>query len=103
MTTLERLGIDRMTPGERLTLAQDILESLAAEQPPLPLSDAKRQELGRRIADAAANPGDGIPWAEIEAAALARLSEPALLTQAALADWSRPEEDAAWSHLQPAK
>jgi hypothetical protein len=29
--------------------------------------------------------------------------EAALLTEAALAvDWSRPEEDAAWSHLQPA-
>jgi len=30
--------------------------------------------------------------------------EAALLADAALAaDWSRPEEDAAWSHLQPAK
>jgi hypothetical protein len=26
----------------------------------------------------------------------------ALLSEAALADWSRPEEDDAWSHLQPA-
>jgi hypothetical protein len=32
------------------------------------------------------------------------LSEAALLAEPALAaDWSRPEEDAAWSHLQPAK
>lgn len=30
--------------------------------------------------------------------------EAALLAQAALAaDWDRPEEDAAWSHLQPEK
>ena len=29
--------------------------------------------------------------------------EAAQLSEAALADWSRPEEDAAWSHLQPAK
>ena len=30
--------------------------------------------------------------------------EPALLAEPAIAaDWSRPEEDAAWSHLQPAK
>jgi hypothetical protein len=28
----------------------------------------------------------------------ARLSEPALAE-----DWNRPEEDAAWSHLQPAR
>ena len=29
--------------------------------------------------------------------------ETALLSEAALTDWSRPEEDAAWSHLQSAK
>ena len=30
--------------------------------------------------------------------------EAVMLAEAALAaDWSRPEEDAAWSHLQPAK
>ena len=28
------------------------------------------------------------------------LSETALLSEAALADWNRPEEDAAWAHLQ---
>jgi len=26
--------------------------------------------------------------------------ETALISEAALADWSRPEEDSAWSHLQ---
>jgi hypothetical protein len=30
-------------------------------------------------------------------------SEAALLAEPALADWSRPEEDAAWSYLQPGK
>ena len=31
-------------------------------------------------------------------------NETALLSEAALAeDWGRPEEDAAWSHLQPEK
>lgn len=29
--------------------------------------------------------------------------ETTLLSEAALADWNRPEEDAAWSHLQPGK
>jgi len=29
--------------------------------------------------------------------------ETALLSEAALADWNRPEEDAAWSHLQSAR
>ena len=32
------------------------------------------------------------------------LHDAALLSEAALAeDWNRPEEDAAWAHLQPAK
>jgi hypothetical protein len=30
-------------------------------------------------------------------------NEAALLSEAALADWNRPEEDEAWAHLQPAK
>lgn len=29
------------------------------------------------------------------------LAEAALLSEQALSDWNRPEEDAAWSHLQP--
>ncbi len=29
--------------------------------------------------------------------------ETALLSEPALSDWGRPEEDAAWSHLQSAK
>jgi hypothetical protein len=32
-----------------------------------------------------------------------RANEPALLSESALADWNRPEEDAAWAHLQSAK
>ena len=31
-----------------------------------------------------------------------RNEETALLSEPALADWSRAEEDAVWSHLQPA-
>lgn len=30
-------------------------------------------------------------------------NETALLSEAALADWNRAEEDAAWAHLQPGK
>lgn len=71
-SVLRQLGIERLSVGERLALAQAILDSVAAEQPLPPLSEAKRRELDRRVADADANPGDGVPWAEVEAAALAR-------------------------------
>ena len=72
MPTLEQLGIDRLTVAERLTLVQDILDSVVADQPPRPLSDAKRQELVRRLADHLANPSDVVPWEQVKAEALAR-------------------------------
>ena len=75
MTTLERLGIDRMSPAERIALVQEILDSVAADQPRPPLSETKRRELDRRLADAAANPDDGVPWDEVEAAALKRFGQ----------------------------
>ena len=43
MTMLQQLGIDRMTVAERIALAQEILDTVAAEQPCPPLSEAKRQ------------------------------------------------------------
>jgi hypothetical protein len=40
----------------------------------------------------------------LEEAPLSGVSETALLSEAALAkDWNRPEEDAAWLHLQSAR
>jgi len=70
--SLQQLGIDRMTVGERIALAQEILDSVAAEQPRTPLSDAKRRELDRRMVDHAAHPEDGVPWEDVDAAAIAR-------------------------------
>jgi hypothetical protein len=49
--------------------------------------DAPRRALVTVLDEPAAIPGEP-----------AQRAEPALA-----ADWSRPEEDAAWSHLQPAK
>ena len=31
------------------------------------------------------------------------IAETALLSEAALDEWNRPEEDEAWAHLQPAR
>jgi len=76
MTALLReLGIDRLSIAERIALAQEILDSVAADQPRPPLSEAKRVELGRRLADCAANPSDGVRWEEVEAAALRRFAQ----------------------------
>ncbi len=63
-----------MTVDERIALAQEILDSIVAEEPRSPISEAKRNELDRRIADAKVKPGDGVPWEQVEAEALARFA-----------------------------
>lgn len=70
--TLKALGIYQLSTSERIALAQEILDSVFAEQPPPALSEAKRQELERRLKEHQANPADVIPWEQIEAEALAR-------------------------------
>lgn len=56
---------------ERLRLVEDIWDSIAEEanaRPELlPIPEAHRVELERRIADADANPDDTIPWEEVRA------------------------------------
>lgn len=70
--SLEDLGIYKLSAEQRISLAQEILDSVIAEQRPPALSEMKRQELQRRLAAHAANPNDVIPWEQVEAEALAR-------------------------------
>jgi hypothetical protein len=58
-------------------------------------SPAPEPREGRRISP---RPGDGAGPARRGAGGSALLAEPALAE-----DWDRPEEDAAWPHLQPAE
>jgi putative addiction module component (TIGR02574 family) len=56
---------------ERLQLVEDIWDSIAEEAntrpQSLPLTDAQRAELGRRVADADAHPEDSVPWETVRA------------------------------------
>ena len=44
-TTLQELGIDRLSAEDRLALAEAIWESVAEEMERAPLSEGQRQEL----------------------------------------------------------
>ena len=70
--TLESLGLDRLPRSDRLTLVQDLWDSIAGEGPALPLSDARRRELERRADEDDASPDDLIPWEQVKTAARAR-------------------------------
>ena len=71
--TMKSLGIDQLPRDVRVALVHEIWDSIAAETVTVPLSDAQRAELERRIADDDANPDDVVPWEEVKAKALARL------------------------------
>ena len=65
MTTLEKLGIDRMTAAERLQLIDCIWDSLPDAVEPGDVPEWHRIELQRRQATAQATPGAGRPWREV--------------------------------------
>lgn len=75
LPSLEDLGILKLSTDERIALAQEILDSVVAERQAPPLSEAKRQELQRRLDEHAAHPDDVVPWEQVEADALARFRQ----------------------------
>ena len=60
-----QLDIAAMTPEERLSLLEQLWDSLAATPEAIPLTEAQREELDRRLDDLDAEGPVGIPWDEI--------------------------------------
>lgn len=71
--TMKELGIDRMSVDDRLDLMNQIWDSIATEGGQRSLSDARRRELERRLAEHAADADDVVGWDQIKTEALARL------------------------------
>ncbi|HEX3869729.1 MAG TPA: addiction module protein [Pirellulales bacterium] len=72
---LHELGIDKLSTEDRIALAQAIWDSIEPSREPLPLTDAQRQEVERRLVDHQRNPDDVVPWEVVKANALAKLDE----------------------------
>ena len=66
-TTLKALGIDRFSVAQRILLVEEIWDSIAAEPEEIPLTDAQKQDLQRRLAAYEANPKEGASWEEVKA------------------------------------
>ena len=65
MKSLSPSEILEMSVAERIQLVEDIWDSIAAVPDALPLTDAQREELDRRIAAYHENPQLGSPWDEV--------------------------------------
>jgi putative addiction module component (TIGR02574 family) len=66
MKSLSASEILQMGIAERIQLVEDIWDSIAAVPDAIPLTDAQREELDRRIAAYHANPQLGSPWDEVK-------------------------------------
>lgn len=73
--SVKSLGIDRLPIEERLALVEEIWDSIAADSSAVPLTDAQRAELGKRIADDDANPHDVVSWDQVKASTLSRFGK----------------------------
>lgn len=58
-----KIDIKSLTPEERLALLGEIWDSLEPEA--VPVTDAQRQELDRRLDDLEDDRDLGIPWEEV--------------------------------------
>jgi len=56
-----------LSVAERIRLAQEIWDGVAAVPDEVPLSQADRDELDRRLAAYHADPTAGSPWADVRA------------------------------------
>jgi putative addiction module component (TIGR02574 family) len=75
VTTFASLGMVGLSVDEKLALIGQLWDDLVASVPPGGLlTDAQREELQRRVADAAARADDWVSWEEALAATLKRLS-----------------------------
>ena len=64
----------KLSPAERIQLAEDLWDSVAAEPDQLqPLSEEQRAEISRRLADHAQNPSSAIGWNDVRAPLWSRL------------------------------
>ncbi len=68
MATFEMSEIRKLSVAQGLELVEAIWDSIAEDASPdnLPLTEAQREELDRRLADAEANPGQGESWEELK-------------------------------------
>jgi putative addiction module component (TIGR02574 family) len=59
------IDLDALSTEERLSLLEELWESLSKNPAAVPLTDAQRAELDRRLDDLEQEGPTGIPWEEV--------------------------------------
>ncbi|MCX6364344.1 MAG: addiction module protein [Actinobacteria bacterium] len=69
------LDISKLSLGERIQLAEDLWDSVAAETGGLPLTEAQTADLDHRLAELARDPDVGDPWEVVRGRVQERLDK----------------------------
>lgn len=69
------IDFSNLSTAERIQLAEDLWDSVAAETGGLPLTAAQQAELDRRLADMERDPGAGDSWETVRARIESRLDK----------------------------
>ena len=69
------LDISKLSVAERIQLAEDLWDSVAAETGDLPLTEAQASELDRRLAELERDPEAGESWPVVRARIEQRLDK----------------------------
>ena len=64
---MKSLGIEQLSVDDRLLLLEEIWESVSADSDRIPVTDAQKQDLQRRLDAHKENPKAGKPWEEVKA------------------------------------
>jgi putative addiction module component (TIGR02574 family) len=66
-TSMNALGLDRLSLAERILLVEELWDSIAATPEAIKLSEAHERDLQRRLDAYHDNPKAGSPWEEVKA------------------------------------
>ncbi len=67
MSVLTTLGLDRLSPEERMSLIEELWESLSANEEQVPVTEAQKADLDKRLEAFQTNPQTGSSWEEVKA------------------------------------
>lgn len=63
---LLKVDISQLSVAERIQLAEDLWDSISAQQKEFPLTEKQKQELDRRLENYHKNPASGSSWEEVK-------------------------------------
>jgi putative addiction module component (TIGR02574 family) len=65
--SMKAFGLDKLSADERLALLEEIWDSLAANPEAVPVTDAQKGDLQRRLDAYRDDPKAGSPWEDVKA------------------------------------